>query len=69
MTDSGIAILPGNGIVGNKKLNQLVKDWGKLPPNKRTEALQALTRAMPARHRELIEKYFKELARGTQATP
>jgi hypothetical protein len=67
MQDSNIAILAGNGTVGNKKLNQLVKDWGKLPQKQRTEALQALTRSMPARHRELIEKYFKELARGQQA--
>jgi hypothetical protein len=69
MQDSNIAILAGQGVVGQRKLNLLVKDWGKLPEKQRTEALQALTRSMPARHRELIEKYFKELARSQQATP
>ena len=68
MQDSNIAILAGQGVVGQRKLNSLVKDWGKLPEKQRAEALQALTRSMPPRHRELIEKYFKELARG-QHTP
>jgi len=69
MQDSNVAILAGQGIAGQRRLNQMVKDWGKLPEKKRTEALQALTRSMPPRHRELIEKYFKELARGQQTAP
>ena len=38
--------------------------WGKLPAKDRAKALQELTREMPPRYREVIEKYFKELSKG-----
>ena len=38
--------------------------WGKLPEKDRVKALQELTRDMPPRYREVIEKYFKELSKN-----
>ncbi len=38
--------------------------WGKLPERERAKAMLELTRDMPPHYREIIEKYFKELARS-----
>ncbi len=38
--------------------------WGKLPERERVKAMLELTRDMPPHYREIIEKYFKELARS-----
>jgi hypothetical protein len=40
--------------------------WGKLPEKERAKAMLELTRDMPPRYREVIEKYFKELARASE---
>lgn len=37
--------------------------WGNLPPKERQEALQRITRELPAHYREVIEEYFRKLAR------
>jgi hypothetical protein len=61
-----------NGGPGNadpKKLEQIAKDWGKLPEKQRAEALQSLTREMPPKYREIIETYFKKLAAGESSKP
>jgi hypothetical protein len=52
----------GPGKVDEKKLKELAEVWGKLPEKDRAKAMAELTRDMPARYREVIEKYFKKLA-------
>jgi len=52
----------GPGNVDQKKLKELAQVWGKLPEKDRAKAMAELTRDMPARYREVIEKYFKNLA-------
>jgi hypothetical protein len=42
--------------------------WGKLPEKERAKAMLELTRDMPPRYREVIEKYFKELARNSEGS-
>jgi hypothetical protein len=52
----------GPGKVDEKKLKELAAVWGKLPEKDRAKAMAELTRDMPPRYREVIEKYFKKLA-------
>jgi hypothetical protein len=37
--------------------------WGNLPPAERQEALQQIGKDLPAHYREVIEEYFRKLAR------
>ncbi len=37
--------------------------WGNLPPAERQEALQQIGKDLPAHYREVIEEYFRRLAR------
>lgn len=37
--------------------------WGNLPPKERQEALQQIGKDLPAHYREVIEEYFRKLAR------
>jgi hypothetical protein len=37
--------------------------WGNLPPKQRQEALQQISKGLPAHYREVIEEYFRRLAR------
>lgn len=37
--------------------------WGNLPPAERQEALQQIGQDLPAHYREVIEEYFRKLAR------
>ncbi len=37
--------------------------WGNLPPKQRQEALQQIGKDLPAHYREVIEEYFRKLAR------
>ncbi len=52
----------GPGNVDPKKLKEMAAVWGKLPDKDRAKAMAELTRDMPPRYREVIEKYFKKLA-------
>ncbi len=52
----------GEGNVDPKKIGR-GEDWGDLPPDKRDEVLQELSKDLPAHFREVIEEYFKKLAR------
>jgi hypothetical protein len=54
----------GDGKLHEKRLKELAGVWGKLPEKERARALQELSRDLPPRYREVIEKYFKELSRG-----
>jgi hypothetical protein len=52
----------GPGDVDQKATGQRA-DWGNLPPKEREEALQEMSKDLPAHYRELIEEYFRKLAR------
>jgi len=64
MPDSHIATNSGPGVVDQKKLQNLAANWGKLPEKERAKAMMELTKDLPPRYREVIENYFKTLARG-----
>ena len=59
----------GPGNVDPKKLDGLAKQWGKLPEKERAQAMQELTRDMPAKYREIIESYFRKLAASDASRP
>ncbi len=45
-------------------------EWGDLPPKSREEALQSLGKEFPSHYREVIEEYFRKIAREeVQNTP
>ena len=67
MDDSRLAGGQGAGDVTRKDLGD-GDGWGNLPPHKREEALQQISREFPAHYREAIEQYFKRLATG-ESTP
>ncbi len=69
MQDSRLATNSGPGRVDQKKLEGLAKAWGELPPKKRAEAMQELTRDMPPKYREVIESYFRKLAASESGKP
>jgi hypothetical protein len=62
--DSRIMTNSGPGIVDQKKLQNLAANWGKLPEKERAKAMMELTKDLPPRYREVIENYFKTLARS-----
>lgn len=64
MPDSQIQTNSGPGMVDPKKLQHLAENWGKLPEKQRAKAMMELTRDLPPRYREVIENYFKTLARA-----
>ena len=52
----------GPGNVDSKDLDN--KDgWGDLPPKERQQALQQLGKEFPSHYRDVIEEYFRKLAR------
>jgi len=51
----------GKGEVDMKKVKEIADVWGKLPEKERAKAMVELTRGMPAKYRDAIEAYFKEL--------
>jgi hypothetical protein len=52
----------GPGDVDPKRLGAET-DWGNLPPKQREEALQQLSKDLPSHYRDVIEEYFRKLAR------
>jgi hypothetical protein len=64
MQDSNIATNSGPGVVDPKKLQHLAQNWGKLPEKERAKAMMEITKDLPARYREVIEDYFKTLAKS-----
>ena len=64
MKDSNIATNGGPGTVDEKRLKGLAEQWGKLPEKERAAAMAELTRGMPAEYRDVIERYFKDLAKS-----
>ncbi|MFO0807858.1 MAG: hypothetical protein U0746_04475 [Gemmataceae bacterium] len=64
--DSQIQTNAGPGVVDQKKLQHLVANWGKLPEKDRAKAMMELTKDLPPRYREVIENYFKTLAKSQE---
>lgn len=58
----------GPGRVAPKALGS-GSGWGSLPPKEREEAWQQLGREFPSHYRDVVEQYFRELAREEQGTP
>jgi tetratricopeptide (TPR) repeat protein len=63
--DSQIPVAPPmQGIVDMKKFKEYADVWGKLPEKERAKAMTELTRGMPAKYRDAIESYFKQLEKS-----
>ncbi|MEZ6134733.1 MAG: hypothetical protein R3C53_07475 [Pirellulaceae bacterium] len=62
MEESQVAGGSGPGDVDQKELDER-GNWGNLPPAQRQEALQRLTEELPSHYREVIEGYFRQLAK------
>ena len=60
--DSTPGGMKGPGNVDPKNVGN-GRDWGNLPPKERQEALQQISKDLPAHYREAIEEYFRKLAR------
>jgi hypothetical protein len=43
--------------------------WGKLPEKERAKAMAELSRALPERYKEIIEKYRMQLQKDTGSQP
>lgn len=65
------SVLPGgpqrDAVLGQAKARP-GEAWGKMPPREREEILQSIQKQFPSRYRELLEQYYKELAKD-QAAP
>ncbi len=62
MQDSMPAGGSGPGNVDAKKIGSKA-DWGNLPAKEREQALQELGKDFPSHYRDVIEEYFRKLAR------
>jgi len=62
LDESQVAGGSGPGDVDAKKLEDR-GGWGNLPPAQRQEALQRLTEELPTHYRDVIEGYFRQLAK------
>ncbi len=67
MEDSQIAGGSGPGDV-DRRDNGERAGWGNLPPAQRQESLQRLTEELPSHYREVIEGYFRQLAKERSAS-
>ena len=55
---------PSQGVVDMKKFKEYADVWGKLPEKERAKVMTDLTRGMPAKYRNAIETYFKQLEKS-----
>ncbi len=62
MQDSMPAGGKGPGDVDQKDIGNR-SGWGNLPPAQRQEAMQRLTEELPSHYRDVIEGYFRQLAK------
>ena len=60
--ESRLAGGKGPGEVTKKEIGSKA-DWGDLPPKQRQEALQQIGREFPAHYRDVIEQYFRKMAK------
>ena len=65
MQDSNPANNSGPGEVDKQKIQELAKQWGRLPARDREANIRELTREMPPRYREVIREYFRKLSQQT----
>jgi hypothetical protein len=61
--DSFTGNASGPGEVDAKKLKKLTEAWGELPEKEREKAVQELARDLPARYREAIYTYCKQISK------
>jgi hypothetical protein len=61
-TDSALPSGIAKGVVDSKKLKEIADIWGTLPEKERAKAMLELTRDMPAKYRESIEIYLKQIS-------
>ena len=52
------------GEIDMKKFKEYADVWGKLPERERAKAMTDLTRGMPAKYRDAIEAYFKQMEKS-----
>ena len=57
----------GSGRVAKRRLGGVGKSWGELPAKERERAMQQIGRAFPAHYRDIIEDYFRRLAKEEAA--
>ncbi|MEX2168688.1 MAG: hypothetical protein WD851_05230 [Pirellulales bacterium] len=65
LEDSRIAELKAPGKVDPRKLGDDTQ-WGSLPPHERERIMQQLGRDFPSHYREVVEEYFRNLARDEE---
>jgi len=64
-SDFGLPNGQMRGEIDSKRLKEIAEVWGKLPEKERAKAMLELTRDLPPRYRETIEKYLKDLSART----
>lgn len=64
MDDSRAANDSGPGKVDEKKLRGFAEAWGKLPEKERAKAIAQMSRDLPPRYREVIERYFRDISKS-----
>jgi signal transduction histidine kinase len=52
--------------VDDKKLRDLGNRWGEMTERERAEAMQELTTGLSQVNRQVIENYFRNIARGNE---
>ncbi len=60
------ALPGGKGQIGNLDRGERAKpgeEWGKMRPEERERILQSLRKNFPSRYRQLVEQYYKQLAK------
>ncbi len=62
--DFGLPQGIAKGEIDMKKFKEYADVWGKLPERERAKAMTDLTRGMPAKYRDAIEAYFKQLEKS-----
>ena len=62
--DFGLPSGVAKGEIDIKKFKEYADVWGKLPEKERAKAMTELTRGMPAKYRDAIEAYFKQLEKS-----
>jgi len=67
MEESRIAVLKGPGKVDPRKLGEDTQ-WGSLEPQERERIMQQLGRDFPSHYREVVEEYFRQLAREAEGS-
>jgi hypothetical protein len=57
----------GPGEVDKKKIQELAKEWGRLPARDREANIRELTQKMEPRYAEVIREYFRKLSEQADA--